>query len=139
MYDWFERPDGFLIVMERPSPCQDLFDYISEHGALDEKTARNFFKQVIDIQAIVFTCSWYFSEQNLFCLKVVNTVKACVDVNVVHRDIKDENLVVDLKTGRLKLVDFGSGAFNETKGEKSTGFEGKTSLPTFQATNLSFI
>lgn len=66
MYDWFERPDGFLIVMERPSPCQDLFDCISEHGALDEKTAQNFFKQVIVFALQLVGCSILFLVNKIF-------------------------------------------------------------------------
>uniref|UniRef100_A0A915IMT1 Serine/threonine-protein kinase 1 n=1 Tax=Romanomermis culicivorax TaxID=13658 RepID=A0A915IMT1_ROMCU len=98
MLDWFERSDGYLIVMERPSPSVDLFDYISERGALEEKIARNFFRQIVE------------------------TVIACAEVKVLHRDLKDENCVIDLKTGRVKMVDFGSGAF--LKNVPYTDFEG---------------
>ena len=96
--DFFERVDSYVIVMERPESCKDLFDYISEKGSLDEKVAANFFKQV------------------------VQTVLACHGSGVIHRDIKDENILVNLKTGKLKLIDFGSGAF--MKDDHYTEFEG---------------
>ena len=96
--DYFERLDSFVIVMDRPDTCKDMFDYISEKGSLDEKVAANFFRQV------------------------VQTVLACHSSGVIHRDIKDENILVNLKTGKLKLIDFGSGSF--IKDDHYTEFEG---------------
>jgi len=96
--DFFERDDSFIYILEHPKDSIDLFDYISEKGSLDEKVAANFFKQV------------------------VQTVLACHGSGVIHRDIKDENILVNLKTGKLKLIDFGSGAF--MKDDHYTEFEG---------------
>lgn len=36
LIDWYSMPEGFLIVMERPSPCIDLFDFIRSQQVLDE-------------------------------------------------------------------------------------------------------
>jgi serine/threonine protein kinase len=98
LLDYFERSDSFIIVMERPDNCKDMFDYITEKRTVEESVARGFFKQIVE------------------------TVLACHSKGVIHRDIKDENILVNTKTGQLKLIDFGTGAL--IKDSNTTDFEG---------------
>ena len=90
LIDYFETPDCFYIVMERFN-SKDLFDFISEQGPLAEGLARDLFSQLLE------------------------TVQQCHEKGVVHRDIKDENILLDMNTFKTKLIDFGSGTKLESK------------------------
>ncbi|KAL4808908.1 hypothetical protein BDV18DRAFT_157847 [Aspergillus unguis] len=88
MEGFFEDDVNYYIEMlPHGLPGMDLFDYIEIKQNMDEQEARNIFKQVVSAIHHLHT-------------------KALV----VHRDIKDENVILDGE-GRIKLIDFGSAAY----------------------------
>jgi len=93
--DYFDDGDTYYIVMEKLQRSKDLFDFITDMGRLEEEDAKRMF------------------------LEIVETVRRCRDLGVLHRDIKDENILVDLSTRATKLIDFGSGCFHPSKTENN--------------------
>jgi len=71
----------FLVVLEY-CPGGELFDILKYTHKLDSVTARTFFIQMLE------------------------GLKACHDVGVVHRDMKPQNLLLDASY-QLKIADFG--------------------------------
>ena len=86
LLDHYRRTDGYVLIFERPAHCIDLFDYITQRGTLDDAEARRVFRQIVE------------------------TLCRVRDAGVVHRDVKDENVILDLDNGDVTLIDFGSGA-----------------------------
>ncbi|KAK3530239.1 hypothetical protein QTP86_020129, partial [Hemibagrus guttatus] len=84
LLEWFETPVGFIIVLERPYPCVDLYKFC-RHVALSEAMAKIIMQQVI--QAALH----------------------CRERGVFHRDIKEENILINTQTLEVKLIDFGCG------------------------------
>ncbi|XP_031416164.2 serine/threonine-protein kinase pim-2-like [Clupea harengus] len=101
LLDWYNLGDELVLVMERPLPCLDLFDYIQERGGkLPEEEAKFLLKQLVGL------------------------MKKVHSKGVLHRDIKPENILV--LTGNeslsLRLLDFGCGCI--LKNEPYTEFYG---------------
>lgn len=96
--EWFECADCFLVVMARPTPVMDLFDYVSKRKRLNE------------------------SESKKILLQIIDSLEHCQNRSVFHRDVKLENILVVPTTLQTTLIDFGCGAFS--KEEDFTDFAG---------------
>ncbi|NWV98390.1 PIM1 kinase, partial [Machaerirhynchus nigripectus] len=87
LLEWLELPNNVVLVMECPEHSQDLLHFIRARGFLCEEVARELFHQVLE------------------------AVRHCTSCGVLNRDIKPENIPVDLVTGQAKLIDFGCGTY----------------------------
>jgi len=88
MTDFFEDSTNYYIEMlPHGLPGMDLFDYIEMRSTMDEGEVRNIFVQVVNALHHLHT-----------------------KAGVVHRDIKDENIILDGEN-KVKLIDFGSAAY----------------------------
>lgn len=96
--EWFECADCFLVVMARPTPVMDLFDYVSKRKRLNE------------------------NESKKIMLQIIESLEHCQSRSVFHRDVKLENILIVPTTLQTTLIDFGCGAFS--KEEDFTDFAG---------------
>lgn len=87
LLDWFEQPKHFVMIMERPDPCEDLVTFYERYEDTDEEMAK----------AVI--------------MQLISALKHCESRGVLHRDIKPENILVCTDTGEVKLLDFGCGDF----------------------------
>ena len=78
--------DKLVIVMERVQSCMDLHKFC--------KTKRPTLEMITSL----------FRQ-------LVETVFQCHTAGIYHRDIKLENVLVDLRTNTIKLIDFGSASY----------------------------
>ena len=88
----FETEDYIFIILEYINGG-NLFSFVKKRRKLSEKTAKFLFKQIIE------------------------GIKYIHSKNIVHRDIKLENILIDLKNN-IKICDFGIGTILKKKNEK---------------------
>ncbi|XP_043085417.1 serine/threonine-protein kinase pim-2-like [Puntigrus tetrazona] len=101
LYEWFEDPKEFTLIMEYPDPCESLLDFINDNPSMNETTARR-----------------------IMC-QAVRAVQHCIKRGVFHNDIHPDNFLLRKHTLELKLIDFGCGQLFSSDGYDSMQYRGE--------------
>ena len=80
---WFEKRSSFVLVMEKVQNAIDLWEFSNTFGAIPENAAVKIFSQI-------FKCA-----------------EKLHNGGIVHRDFKDENILINPETLEIKVIDFG--------------------------------
>ncbi|KAG5846887.1 hypothetical protein ANANG_G00119750 [Anguilla anguilla] len=86
LHEWFDAPDCYVMVLERPDPCKDLAGFCyHQNKMMDEQQARAVIEQLL------------------------HALLHCQHAGVFHRDVKPTNILINTETLRVILIDFGCG------------------------------
>jgi len=85
LYDWYSDSFAFYLAMERPGKT-DLCDYLIQNDCdLNEEQALVVFRQLVEI------------------------AYRCAELDIVHRDLKEDNLILCSESMlTVKVIDFGA-------------------------------
>ena len=98
--DLFLERDFWMSVMEYDPEYLDLFKVLMKCGPMSSAVTRVIIRQVIQVSTFLHS------------------------VGVDHRDIKDENILYNPRTGHIKLIDFGSASAITDKCTSYATFQG---------------
>ena len=98
LLDVFERTEDILLVIEKPENSLDLLELINSYGPLRLSMVKNIIHQVAQSY-----CKYK-------------------SANIFHGDIKDENILLNPQSGKVKIIDFGNAQkYSETLESTSLG------------------
>ena len=92
---WFEKKSSFVLVLEKVDNGMDLFELSRKYGALKEEPVRVIFAQLLRM--------W----------QSLNAAGIC------HRDLKDENIIINTASLECRLIDFGCSTQLSSKMQKT--------------------
>ncbi|KAI7807319.1 putative serine/threonine-protein kinase pim-3 [Triplophysa rosa] len=90
LLDWMDNYGYIYIILESPSPCEDVLSFVDRHGGITENMAKVILRQAIEASEI------------------------CFKRGVYHRDLKLNNFLINPNTMEVKLIDFGAGRIYKT-------------------------